>query len=65
MGTAAPKLVKRRAEELIERFPEKLSADFENNKELINKLKMPFSKTIRNLITGYATRKMKEKAAKS
>ena len=58
MGKAVPRAVKIRANKLIELLPEKFSSDFEKNKSVLNELNLSFSKTDRNLIAGFITRKI-------
>tara|TARA_Y100000310_G_scaffold342688_1_gene446936 strand:+ start:4321 stop:4512 length:192 start_codon:yes stop_codon:yes gene_type:complete len=58
MGKSVPKAIKSRSNILIKMFPEKFSRDFEKNKLVIDSFELPFSKTDRNLIAGFITRKM-------
>ena len=58
MGKAVPRAVKIRANKLIELLPEKFSPDFQKNKSVLNELNLPFSKTDKNLIAGFITRKI-------
>lgn len=62
MGKAIPRGMKRRAEEIMEEFPEKVSKDFDKNKALVDSLEMPFTKESRNLMAGFITRTMSSKA---
>ncbi len=48
-------LVKRIAEELVERYPNRFSADFENNKKLVQSFTTVSSVKLRNRIAGYIT----------
>ena len=48
-------LVKRIAEELVERYPDKFNADFENNKKLVQSFTTVSSAKLRNRIAGYVT----------
>jgi small subunit ribosomal protein S17e len=48
--------VKRVARELVERFPEKFTFDFESNKELVDSLTNISSTKLRNRIAGYIIR---------
>jgi len=48
--------VKRVARELVERFPEKFTVDFESNKEIVESLTNISSTKLRNRIAGYITR---------
>ena len=56
MGKVRTEHVKRMARELVERFPDKFTTDFENNKKLVNALTNISSTKLRNRISGYATR---------
>ncbi|NIM45457.1 MAG: 30S ribosomal protein S17e [Nitrososphaeria archaeon] len=55
MGKVRTELVKRIAEELVERYPDKFSADFENNKKLVESFTTVSSAKLRNRIAGYIT----------
>ncbi|MGA2307957.1 MAG: 30S ribosomal protein S17e [Candidatus Bathyarchaeia archaeon] len=48
--------IKRTAKELIKRFPDKFSNDFENNKHLVNSLVQGGTPKVLNQIAGYITR---------
>ncbi|PSQ32231.1 30S ribosomal protein S17e [Halobacteriales archaeon SW_10_68_16] len=52
-----PAYVKKTATMLMERYPDAFSTDFEHNKELVAKLTNIESKSVRNRIAGYVTRK--------
>ena len=54
-------LVKRIARELVERFPEKFTTDFENNKKLVESLTNISSKKLRNKVAGYITQLQNQK----
>ena len=56
MGKVRPDRVKRVARELVERFPEKFTVDFQSNKELVESLTNISSTKLRNRIAGYITR---------
>ena len=56
MGKVRTEHVKRMARELVERFPEKFTTDFENNKKLVDALTNVSSTKLRNRIAGYTTR---------
>lgn len=49
-------LVKRIARELVERFPDKFTTDFETNKKLVESLTNISSTKLRNRVAGYTTR---------
>jgi len=48
--------VKRIARELVERFPDKFTTDFENNKKLVDDFTNISSTKLRNRVAGYTTR---------
>ena len=48
--------VKRLARELLEKYPSKFSADFENNKPFVNEYTNISSKKLRNKVAGYTAR---------
>jgi small subunit ribosomal protein S17e len=48
--------IKRTAKELIRRFPNEFSDNFENNKQVVNRLTQGTTTKIRNQIAGYITR---------
>jgi len=53
--------VKVLAKEIVEKFPERISADFELNKLLVGEaLSGQVSKKIRNQVAGYITRLVKK-----
>ena len=56
MGKVRTETVKRAARELIARFPEKFTNEFEANKASVNQVVKAPSKKLRNRIAGYATR---------
>ena len=56
MGTVRTELVKRIARELVERFPDKFTTDFEANKKLVESLTNISSTKLRNRVAGYTTR---------
>ncbi len=56
MGKVRPERVKRIAKELVQRFPDKFTADFENNKKLVEEFTEGSSTKLRNRIAGYVTR---------
>lgn len=68
MGKVRPDHVKTVAQELVERFPDRFSGDFENNKKEVRTLTNVRSKKLRNRIAGYITNimaKMKEEEPKA
>jgi len=48
--------VKRIARELVRRYPDKFTTDFEDNKKLVESLVKVSSIKLRNRIAGYVTR---------
>jgi len=70
MGKVRSRQVKRIAYELLERFPEAFSKDFEYNKRVLEKIADIPSRKLRNRVAGYITsvissRLTAEKAAES
>jgi small subunit ribosomal protein S17e len=56
LGKVRTEQVKRIARELLERYPSKFTADFENNKKLVTKFTNISSIKLRNRVAGYAAR---------
>ncbi|TET28475.1 MAG: 30S ribosomal protein S17e [Candidatus Bathyarchaeum sp.] len=56
MGKVRTELVKRIARELLDKYPSKFTADFENNKKLVNEYTNVSSTKLRNKVAGYTTR---------
>ena len=56
MGKVRTEQVKRLARELIDRYPSKFTADFENNKKLVDELTNISSTKLRNRVAGYTAR---------
>jgi len=52
-------MVKRLARELLEKYPDKFTTDFETNKKLVAELTDITSKRFRNRVAGYITRLVK------
>ena len=52
-----PAYVKKTATLLMERYPDAFGDDFEHNKDLVEELTNIESKSVRNRIAGYVTRK--------
>jgi len=55
MGNIRPTYIKRVAIDLLERFPEKFTDDFEHNKEMVAELATVQSTRLKNRIAGYVT----------
>ena len=60
-GKVRIELEKRIARELVERFPEKFTTDYENNKKLVDTFTNISSKKLRNRIAGYITQLQNKK----
>lgn len=56
MGKVRPEKVKKLARELLKRFPDKFTADFESNKQALDTVSKTSSTRLRNRIAGYVTR---------
>ena len=56
MGSVRTEQIKRTAKELVRRFPDKFTRDFENNKHLVKSLVQGGTPKVRNQIAGYITR---------
>ena len=56
MGKVRTDTVKRAARELVEKFPDKFTGEYESNKAAVNEVLAAPSKKLRNLIAGYVTR---------
>lgn len=55
MGKVRSERVKALARELMNRFPDKFTADFEENKKVVKDLVRTPSSKLRNLVAGYIT----------
>jgi len=58
MGRVKSTAIKRLGDELIQKYPDRFSTDFETNKEVLKEIKNIRSKKIRNILAGYITKKM-------
>ena len=58
-----PGYVKKIGNELLERYPDAFTDDYEINKDSVTKLTNVESKGVRNRIAGYVTRKKQSQAA--
>ncbi len=65
MGKVRPSAVKRLARELLAKYPDKFTSDFETNKKLVAELTDITSKRFRNRVAGYITRLVKIKMRSS
>ena len=55
MGKVRTKMIKRTAKELLEKYPDAFTNDFEHNKKVVSQLVITGSKRVRNQIAGYIT----------
>jgi len=55
LGKVRTEHIKRLAKELITRFPNKFSKDFESNKQAVSMLTQGATPKVRNQIAGYIT----------
>ncbi len=58
MGTVKPAYIKNIAMELLRKYPDIWSGDFDVNKKLVQELTNIKSKRVRNRVAGYITRKV-------
>ena len=66
MGRVKTRKVKVLAKEIMEKFPDRISADFELNKMLVGEvLAGQVSKKLRNQVAGYITRLVKRELEKA
>jgi len=56
LGKVRPERVKKIAKELLKRYPDKFTIEFENNKKLLESVSKIPSVRLRNRIAGYITR---------
>jgi small subunit ribosomal protein S17e len=60
-GKVRTELEKKIARELVERFPDKFTTDFETNKKLVESLTNISSSKLRNRVAGYTTQLQNQK----
>ncbi|NPA86361.1 MAG: 30S ribosomal protein S17e [bacterium] len=53
MGRVRPKFIKKTARELLEKYPQAFTKDFEHNKRMVALLTNITSKRVRNRVAGY------------
>jgi len=56
LGKVRPERVKKIAKEMLKRYPDRFTTDFESNKKLLGSLSKISSVRLRNRIAGYITR---------
>jgi len=60
MGRIKTMLIKRTANKLIKKYPDKFTEKFNENKKLIEEVAEIGSKKLRNVVAGYVTRLTKK-----
>ena len=65
MGNIKPSFIKNVAIELVSRFPDAFSENFEKNKLMVEKLTTIKSKNTRNRVAGYIARIMEDRKKKN
>ncbi|MDI3473784.1 MAG: small subunit ribosomal protein S17e [Candidatus Woesearchaeota archaeon] len=60
MGRIKTKYIKRKTKEIIGKYGDKFTTDYEENKRIISEKYKFLSKKIRNIVAGYATRLTKK-----
>jgi small subunit ribosomal protein S17e len=58
LGKVRPEKVKKIAKELLKRYPDKFTMDFESNKKALATLLTACTTKLRNRIAGYVTRRV-------
>ena len=56
MGKVRTDTIKKISRELVRRFPDRFTGEFESDKQMVNELVITPSKRLRNRIAGYVTR---------
>lgn len=56
LGKVRPEHIKRTAKEFLEKFPDRFTLDFKNNKKAMDELANVSSTKLRNRIAGYIIR---------
>ncbi len=56
LGKVRPERVKKIARELVKKYPEQFTTDFEGNKKFLGSVASIYSSKLRNQIAGYITR---------
>ncbi len=56
MGNIRPTYIKRVAIELVQKYPEQFTDDYQHNKQMVAKLTDVSTISMRNKIAGYVTR---------
>jgi small subunit ribosomal protein S17e len=61
LGNIRDTKIKKYAREISEKYPDKVSLDFDSNKKLLNEVCNIYSKSMRNKIAGYIVTWLKTK----
>jgi small subunit ribosomal protein S17e len=64
LGRIRGKWIKNVSKKLVERYPDKFSDDFNNNKKILTELKIIDEKLIRNKVAGYIISVVEKKKIK-
>jgi len=62
LGKQSSKILRKKAHELYEAFPDKFSTDFDQNKQVLKDMDVFPSKIPRNIVAGLIVKLAKEKA---
>tara|TARA_Y100000310_G_C20702153_1_gene830913 strand:+ start:4756 stop:4947 length:192 start_codon:yes stop_codon:yes gene_type:complete len=57
LGKAVPQNIKSKANILLQTYPNDMPSDFDSIKKFVDSFEMPMSKSQRNLVAGFLTRK--------
>jgi small subunit ribosomal protein S17e len=61
LGRVRALYIKRAARELIKRYPDKLSTDFEGNRKFVDEVLGHLTKSLKNRIAGYTVTLLKQR----
>ena len=65
MGKVRTEVVKRTARDLLSRYPDRFTMDFEENKRAVSELVVFKTKRLRNKVAGYITSLKKSEAKRA
>jgi small subunit ribosomal protein S17e len=60
LGRIRQTFIKRIGDELIEKYKDRFTTDFETNKKIVQEVALISTKRLRNRIAGYITHKIKQ-----
>jgi small subunit ribosomal protein S17e len=60
LGKSRKIKIKRLADEILDKYIDRVSINYDENKQLIDEILVGSSKTIRNMLTGHLTRRMNQ-----